>query len=110
MKKFSLLATVFAAVGLFSSVAAQAEIKPVTLKFAHIYAAQDHWGQTAERFKAAVEERSGGKIKINIDANGLTGDWPQSIEGLRMGTNHIVLQSVGALDRYAKSAGVEAYP
>lgn len=47
MKKFSLLATVFAAVGLFSSVAAQAEIKPVTLKFAHIYAAQDHWGQTA---------------------------------------------------------------
>ena len=52
MKKFSLLATVFAAVGLFSSVAAQAEIKPVTLKFAHIYAAEDHWGQTAERFKA----------------------------------------------------------
>ena len=110
MKKFSLLATVFAAVGLFSSAVVQAEIKPVTLKFAHIYAAQDHWGQTAERFKAAVEERSGGKIKINIDANGLTGDWPQSIEGLRMGTNHIVLQSVGALDRYAKSAGVEAYP
>jgi len=110
MKKSSLITTLFAAASIFTSAAAYAEIKPVTLKLAHIYATQDHWGQTAERFKAAVEERSEGKIKISIAANGLTGDWPQSIEGLRMGTNHIVLQSVGALDRYSPTAGVEAYP
>lgn len=41
---------------------------------------------------------------------GTTGDWPQSIEGLRIGTNDIVLQSVGALDRYGSVAGIEAYP
>ncbi|MFO1288262.1 MAG: TRAP transporter substrate-binding protein [Rubrivivax sp.] len=39
-----------------------------------------------------------------------TGDWPASIEGLKIGTNDIVLQSVGTLDRYNVVAGVEAYP
>ena len=39
-----------------------------------------------------------------------TGDWPASIEGLKIGTNDIVLQSVGTLDRYNPIAGIEAYP
>lgn len=89
---------------------AGAEIQPVTLQFAHIYNTEDHWGQVAEAFKAEVETASEGKITINISPSGTTGDWPQSIEGLRIGTNQIVLQSVGALDRYGTIAGIEAYP
>jgi len=111
MKLASLLsAALVTALSFTAAHTAQAQVKPVTLKLAHIYSPKDHWGETMEAFKKAVEDRSEGKIKINISANGLTGDWPQSIEGLRMGTNHIVLQSVGALDRYSQSAGVEAYP
>lgn len=89
---------------------AAAEIQPVTLEFAHIYNTEDHWGQVAEAFKAEVEDKSGGLITINISPSGTTGDWPQSIEGLRIGTNQIVLQSVGALDRYGTIAGIEAFP
>ncbi len=85
-------------------------IEPITLQFAHIYNTEDHWGQVAEEFKAAVEERSAGAITIKISPSGTTGDWPQSIEGLRIGTNHIVLQSIGALDRYGSIAGIEAFP
>ncbi len=89
---------------------AHAELDNVTLNMAHIYNPGDHWGVVAENFKTEVEKQSDGKIKIAISPSGTTGDWPQSIEGLRIGTNDIVLQSVGALDRYGAVAGIEAYP
>jgi len=92
------------------STSVMAEIEPVKLEFAHIYNTEDHWGQVAEAFKAEVESKSDGKVTINISPSGTTGDWPQSIEGLRIGTNQIVLQSIGALDRYGSIAGIEAFP
>ena len=82
----------------------------VTLKMAHIYAPGNIWYETAEAYAKAVEAKSGGKVKIQIAHSGSTGDWPASIEGLKIGTNDIVLQSVGTLDRYNVVAGVEAYP
>ena len=80
------------------------------LKMAHIYIPGNIWYETAEAYARAVEQRTGGKVKIQIAHSGTTGDWPQSIEGLKIGTNDIVLQSVGTLDRYNILAGVEAYP
>lgn len=80
------------------------------LKMAHIYVPGNIWFDTANAYAAAVEQRSGGKVKIQIAHSGSTGDWPQSIEGLKIGTNDIVLQSVGTLDRYNTLAGIEAYP
>ncbi len=80
------------------------------LKMAHIYPPGNIWYETAEAYAKAVEARSGGKVKIQIAHSGSTGDWPQSIEGLKIGTNDIVLQSVGTLDRYNTLAGIEAYP
>jgi tripartite ATP-independent transporter DctP family solute receptor len=82
----------------------------LTLKMAHIYAPGNIWYETAEAYAKAVEQKSGGKVKIQIAANGITGDWPASIEALKIGTNDIVLQSVGTLDRYNTIAGIEAYP
>lgn len=81
-----------------------------TLRMAHIYAPGNIWYETAEAFAKGVEARSGGKLKIQIAHSGSTGDWPQSIEALKIGTNDIVLQSVGTLDRYNTVAGIEAYP
>jgi TRAP-type transport system periplasmic protein len=96
----------FAALAL-GSTCAQAQ---VTLKMAHIYPPGNIWTDTAEAYAKAVEAKSGGKVKIQIAHSGSTGDWPASIEGLKIGTNDIVLQSVGTLDRYNVVAGVEAYP
>jgi tripartite ATP-independent transporter DctP family solute receptor len=100
-----------AAAGLVALVAAPAAIAQTTvLKMAHIYVPGNIWYETAEAFAKAVEEKSGGKVKIQIAHSGSTGDWPASIEGLKIGTNDIVLQSIGTLDRYNILPGIEAYP
>ena len=87
-----------------------AQAQTLTLKMAHIYAPGNIWFETAEAYAKAVEQKSGGKVKMQIAASGTTGDWPASIEALKIGTNDIVLQSVGTLDRYNTIAGIEAYP
>lgn len=89
---------------------ASAAAQTLTLKMAHIYNPGNIWYDVAEDYAKRVAERSGGKIKIDIAHSGSTGDWPQSIEGLLIGTNDIVLQSIGTLDRYNTIAGIEAYP
>jgi tripartite ATP-independent transporter DctP family solute receptor len=87
-----------------------APAQTLTLKMAHIYAPGNIWYETAEAYAKAVADKSGGKVKIEIAHSGSTGDWPKSIEALKIGTNDIVLQSVGTLDRYNTIAGIEAYP
>lgn len=87
-----------------------AAAQTVTLKMAHIYTPGNIWFETAEAYAKAVEQKSGGKVKIQIAHSGTTGDWPASIEALKIGTNDIVLQSIGTLDRYHQIAGIEAYP
>ena len=106
MKRFS-LAAVFVAFGMAAGAPAYGQ---TTLRMAHIYAPGNIWYETADAFAKGVEARSGGKVKIQIAHSGTTGDWPQSIEALKIGTNDIVLQSVGTLDRYNTIAGIEAYP
>lgn len=104
------LATVATIVGLAVATAGPSRAEDIVLKMAHVYTPGNIWYDTAVAYKTAVEERSGGKVKIEIADSGSTGDWPQSIEGLAIGTNDIVLQSIGTLDRYGIVAGVEAFP
>lgn len=104
----SLLSSLFVAAGL--ALSASPSLAQTVLKMAHIYPPGNIWADTAEAYAKAVEAKSGGKVKIQIAHSGSTGDWPASIEGLKIGTNDIVLQSVGTLDRYNVVAGVEAYP
>lgn len=99
-----------AAVAGLAAVLPAAQAQDVSLRMAHIYPPGNIWYDAAEAYKQAVEERSGGSVTITIDHSGMTGDWPQSIEGLLIGTNDIVLQSIGTLDRYDTIAGIEAYP
>ena len=80
--------------------AAPALAQNVTLKMAHIYNPGNIWFETAEAYAKAVDTRTGGKVKIQIAPSGSTGDYPQAIEALKIGTNDIVLQSIGTLDRY----------
>jgi tripartite ATP-independent transporter DctP family solute receptor len=101
---YAMAAACFAAVIMCGGVEAQ------TLKMAHIYSPGNIWYDAAAAYGKAVEARSGGHIKFQIAYSGTTGDWPQSIEGLLIGTNDIVLQSIGTLDRYHIVAGIEAYP
>lgn len=101
---------VAAALALALAAAPAALAQTVTLKMAHIYNPGNIWYQTAQAYADAVAQKSGGKVKIQIAASGATGDWPASIEALKIGTNDIVLQSIGTLDRYNILPGIEAYP
>lgn len=82
----------------------------LTLKMAHIYPPGNVWTDAAEAFGKAVESRSNGQVRMQIAHSASTGDYPQAIEGLKIGTNDIVLQSIGTLDRYNILPGVEAFP
>ena len=99
-----------ATAGLLAAVAAPAVQAQTVLKMAHVYTPGNIWYETAEAYAKAVDEKSGGKVKIQIAHSGATGDWPASIEGLKIGTNDIVLQSIGTLDRYNILPGIEAWP
>ena len=100
-----------AAASLLTVAAAPAALAQTTvLKMAHVYTPGNIWYETAQAYAKAVEEKSGGKVKIQIAHSGSTGDWPSSIEGLKIGTNDIVLQSIGTLDRYNILPGIEAWP
>ncbi len=103
-------AAIAAALPTVATAPAFAQGQPLVLKMAHIYNPGNIWFETAEAYAKAVEAKSGGKVKIQIAPSGSTGDWPASIEGLKIGTNDIVLQSIGTLDRYNILPGLEAYP
>lgn len=97
--------------GLFAASAVSAQDYPtMRLTMAHFYTPGNIWFDAGEAFSKAVTARTGGKVTMRIDHSGSTGDWPKAIEGLLIGTNDIVIQSVGTLDRYNIVAGIEAYP
>lgn len=89
---------------------ARAQFETLQLQAAHVYPPGNIWYDTTERLAKAVEEKTGGKVTLRIAHSGSTGSWDESIEGLQIGTNDIVLESIGTLDRYEPLAGVEAYP
>ena len=71
------------------------------------------WNELNSPLRRNVTQEEVGKASLYLLSDlgsGTTGDWPQSIEGLKIGTNDIVLQSVGTLDRYTTVAGVESFP
>ncbi|MCG6121896.1 MAG: TRAP transporter substrate-binding protein [Microvirga sp.] len=89
---------------------ASAEITEKRLQFAHVYPEGNIWNETTERFAAAIAERTEGKVTVSIAAGGTTGSWEEAIEALQIGTNDVVLESIGTLDRYDPLPDVEAFP
>ncbi|WP_340107343.1 TRAP transporter substrate-binding protein [Pikeienuella sp. HZG-20] len=105
----ALLATaVLASVGFGQE--ARAEIKEMSLQVAHIYDPGNIWYEVTEKLIEGVEARTDGKVTFKVAASGTTGTWAESIEALQIGTNDIVIQSIGTLDRYDPLPGIEAFP
>lgn len=74
--------------------------KPIVLKLAH-YATKDHpLGQAADLFAKTVEEKTKGRIKIEVHPNNELGA-PQAIaEQVRLGTVDMSLNTGGQLSQY----------
>lgn len=99
-----------AALALCATSALAADFEKTTLQMAHNYAPGNIWYDVGERIAKNVSEATGGKVTFNIAHSASTGTWAEQIEALTIGTNDIVIQSVGTLDRYAPLPGIEAFP
>lgn len=108
-KSFAIAALAVASLSM-TSLAAAAEFEERVLHAAYVYPPGTIWHDTTVRFAEAVAERTGGKVTFQIAHSGMTGSWEHLIEGLQIGTNDIVLESIGTLDRYDPLPGVEAFP
>lgn len=80
MRKFGFLAGLLIVV----LVAAPALAEPIVIKFAHVVAVDTPKGQAAEKFKALVEERSNGEIKVEVYPNASLYDDREALEALSM--------------------------
>lgn len=99
-----------AATALVTMTATAADFEKMTLQMAHNYAPGNIWYDVGERLAKNVSDATGGQVTFNIAHSASTGTWAEAIEALTIGTNDVVIQSVGTLDRYAPLPGIEAFP
>jgi len=82
--------------GALLAVALSASAQPFTMKLSSptINDVSQEW---MKAFKAGVESRSGGKIKVEIYPAGQLGPIPRTVEGVALGTIEMVLPATGFL-------------
>lgn len=61
-------------------------------------------------FKKIVEERSDGKIQVNVYFGKTLGGELDTIDQCRLGTLHVVIDGMGTMGRYAKKYGTWSLP
>ena len=81
-----------------------------TLVLGHAGSETDPRQAGSEQIKELIEERTDGRITVEIHANSTLGSWEQMIEGLQLGTTHLVIESILALEAYTDLAAVETAP
>ena len=87
-----------------------ARAQEATLVLGHVGSATDPREEAATRFKSIVEERSEGRVAVEVHGNSTLGTWEEMIEGLQFGTTDIVIESLLALEAYTDLAGIETAP
>lgn len=102
--KISMQAIVsFAAIAFCLTPVDQAQAQTKVLKFATIQARGQPAYKGMERMAELVEQRSGGKLKLQLFADGQLGTEQQSAEGVQLGTIDMYMGSSGAVGRFLPS-------
>ena len=84
---------------MFPAVGSAGQTPDITLRFSHVVAQDTPKGRAASRFKALVEERSGGRIGVQIFPNAqLYGD-ADEMQALQMGAVDLVAPSLSKFGR-----------
>lgn len=82
MKKIVLAVAAIAGLGLGSSTFAQ---EPVVIKFSHVLAVDTPKGKAAEYFKKLAEERTKGRVRVEVYPNSILYKDKEEIEALQLG-------------------------
>ncbi|MDR1242764.1 MAG: TRAP transporter substrate-binding protein [Deltaproteobacteria bacterium] len=116
MKRFArflsivaLAAAVVTGMGVYAPAQAAGEQKFV-MKLALATPAGDIRDQVCQKMAELAKEKSKGMVVVEVFPGGQLGDWRDAIEGLSMGINEIVLESIGTLDAYSDLANIDAVP
>jgi C4-dicarboxylate-binding protein DctP len=86
-------ALIFAFTAVISSSAALAQA-PIVIKFSHVVAPDTPKGKGADRFKQLVEERSKGKIKVEVYPNSQLYKDKEEMEALQLGSVQMLAPSL----------------
>jgi C4-dicarboxylate-binding protein DctP len=68
---------------------------PLILKFSHVAAADTPKGQSAEYFKKRAEERTQGRVKVEVYANSTLYKDKEELEALQLGSVHMLAPVAG---------------
>lgn len=113
MRKMKLFFLVFLAMGLIVFTGGPQGVNSasgIELRFAH-FAADGHPGDlAAEMFAKAVEQRTGGKVKVTVYPANELGSPPEQLEQIKLGAIDMGLPTQGQLDKYSKKFGVVMLP
>jgi len=74
---------------------------PVVIKFSHVVAPDTPKGKGADRFKQLVEERSKGKIKVEVYPNSQLYKDKEELEALSLGSVQMLAPSLAKFGRWA---------
>lgn len=84
--------------------------KPIVIKFSHVVADSTPKGQGALMFQKLVDERLGGRVKVEVYPNSqLFGD-AKEMEALALGDVQLIAPSLSKFDRYTKQLQVFDLP
>ncbi|WP_252108258.1 MULTISPECIES: TRAP transporter substrate-binding protein [unclassified Halomonas] len=113
MKNFT-LSTLTLAVSLAAVVNAHAndfdDMDPVTLRLAHVVNEQDGFHMAATKFEELVEERTDGKVDIEIYPNASLGDERTLLEGMQIGTVDMGVITNGPVANFVEEMAVFELP
>ncbi len=88
------LLAITAAIGIAFAASANAQ-DPIVIKFSHVAAADTPKGQAAEFFKKRAEERTKGKVKVEIYANSTLYKDKEELEALQLGAVQMLAPVAG---------------
>jgi len=91
-------------------VPAQAAGDKIVLKLALGSPAGDIRDGVCLKMAELAKAKSNGNVIVEVYSGGQLGDWRDAIEGLSMGMNEIVLESLGTLDAFSDMANIDAVP
>ncbi|WP_413317312.1 TRAP transporter substrate-binding protein [Agrococcus sp. 1P02AA] len=64
----------------------------------------------AEQFAERIEEATDGRVTVEVHSDSTLGTWEEMIDGLQIGSTHIVIESLLSLEAYTDLASVETAP
>ena len=88
--------TLFLALTLFllSSFTAAAETSPIVIKFSHVAAPDTPKGLGAARFKQLAEERTKGRVRVDVSPNSMLFRDKEELEALQIGSVQMLAPSI----------------